>query len=162
MQKVQNRSMPIKNSDPMKCESGGGTDRAVSPVIGVILMVAITVILAAVIGVFVMGLGDEIGDTAPTATVDFDDSTNADEVIVLHENGDTLALDDEFSILVDGSAADDPWSDNEELSAGESTPATIDSAVLSGDGDYEIQLRHDPSGSIIGSGEVTIDDSNDP
>lgn len=32
--------------------------RAVSPVIGVILMVAITVILAAVIGTFVLNLGD--------------------------------------------------------------------------------------------------------
>ncbi|MFB6224001.1 MAG: type IV pilin, partial [Haloarcula sp.] len=32
-------------------------DDAVSPVIGVVLMVAITVILAAVIGSFVVGLG---------------------------------------------------------------------------------------------------------
>ncbi|ELK55548.1 flagellin-like protein, partial [Haloferax sp. BAB-2207] len=39
-------------------------DDAVSPVIGVILMVAITVILAAVIGTFVLGLGDQVGDTA--------------------------------------------------------------------------------------------------
>ena len=38
-----------------------GDDDAVSPVIGVILMVAITVILAAVIGTFVHGLGDQIG-----------------------------------------------------------------------------------------------------
>jgi flagellin-like protein len=38
----------------------GKTDRAVSPVIGVILMVAITVILAAVIWTFVLGLGDNI------------------------------------------------------------------------------------------------------
>lgn len=38
----------------------GKRDRAVSPVIGVILMVAITVILAAVIGTFVIGLGDNI------------------------------------------------------------------------------------------------------
>ena len=40
----------------------GETDdsRAVSPVIGVILMVAITVILAAVIGTFVLGLGDSV------------------------------------------------------------------------------------------------------
>ena len=36
------------------------SDRAVSPVIGVILMVAITVILAAVIGTFVLGLGDSV------------------------------------------------------------------------------------------------------
>jgi len=34
-------------------------DDAVSPVIGVILMVAITVILAAVIASFVLGLGDQ-------------------------------------------------------------------------------------------------------
>lgn len=39
-------------------------DRAVSPVIGVILMVAITVILAAVIGTFVLGLGDNVSQNA--------------------------------------------------------------------------------------------------
>ena len=49
-------------------------DRAVSPVIGVILMVAITVILAAVIGTFVLDLGQELGDdeTAPQLAVDAD------------------------------------------------------------------------------------------
>jgi flagellin-like protein len=36
---------------------------AVSPVIGVILMVAITVILAAVIAAFVFGMGSDIGTT---------------------------------------------------------------------------------------------------
>jgi flagellin-like protein len=39
-------------------------DSAVSPVIGVILMVAITVILAAVIGTFVLGLGDQVEQNA--------------------------------------------------------------------------------------------------
>jgi len=42
-------------------------ERAVSPVIGVILMVAITVILAAVIGTFVLGLGDQVRETSPNA-----------------------------------------------------------------------------------------------
>jgi len=55
-------------------------DRAVSPVIGVILMVAIhTVILAAVIGTFVLGLGDQLGDSAPQASFSTDNvsgSTN--------------------------------------------------------------------------------------
>ena len=37
-------------------------DRAVSPVIGVILMVAITVILAAVIGTMVLGMTDSVGN----------------------------------------------------------------------------------------------------
>jgi len=39
-------------------------DDAVSPVIGVILMVAITVILAAVIGTFVLGLGENVNQNA--------------------------------------------------------------------------------------------------
>jgi len=47
-------------------------EEAVSPVIGVILMVAITVILAAVIATFVLGLGDQVGDSAPQASFDFD------------------------------------------------------------------------------------------
>lgn len=38
-------------------------DKAVSPVIGVILMVAITVILAAVIGAFVFGMGSSVKKT---------------------------------------------------------------------------------------------------
>jgi flagellin-like protein len=50
-------------------------DSAVSPVIGVILMVAITVILAAVIGTFVLGLGDNVQEN-PTAGVSTDQDTN--------------------------------------------------------------------------------------
>jgi flagellin-like protein len=45
------------------------TNRAVSPVIGVILMVAITVILAAVIGAFVLEIGDQ-QETAPSTSFD--------------------------------------------------------------------------------------------
>lgn len=55
-------------------------DRAVSPVIGVILMVAITVILAAVIATFVLGLGESVSDTAPQASFDF---TPSDDAIVM-------------------------------------------------------------------------------
>jgi flagellin-like protein len=47
----------------MKRNFGRGED-AVSPVIGVILMVAITVVLAAVIGAFVFGMGP--GERAPS------------------------------------------------------------------------------------------------
>jgi flagellin-like protein len=47
-------------------------DNAVSPVIGVILMVAITVILAAVIATFVLGLGERVSDTSPNTSFSFD------------------------------------------------------------------------------------------
>jgi flagellin-like protein len=54
-------------------------DKAVSPVIGVILMVAITVILAAVIGTFVLDLGQNV-QSNPQAGVAFEqtDPTTGD------------------------------------------------------------------------------------
>jgi flagellin-like protein len=68
-------------------------DDAVSPVIGVILMVAITVILAAVIGTFVLGLGDQVQQTAPTAQFSFDYTEDAsnDELEITHDGGDGIA-----------------------------------------------------------------------
>lgn len=66
-------------------------DRAVSPVIGVILMVAITVILATVIGTFVLGFGDQVSDPAPQAGFTFDyDEAATDELTITHGSGDTL------------------------------------------------------------------------
>jgi len=70
-------------------------DDAVSPVIGVILMVAITVILAAVIASFVLGLGDQ-NNPAPTADFSFDYTNNggsADEVVITHSDGDAIEPD---------------------------------------------------------------------
>jgi len=64
-------------------------DRGVSPVIGVILMVAITVILAAVIGAFVLGLGDQASESAPQASFDFDFESDRN-VTVTHAGGDSL------------------------------------------------------------------------
>jgi flagellin-like protein len=66
-------------------------DDAVSPVIGVILMVAITVILAAVIGTFVLGLGDQVQQTSPTAQFTFDYSegtTDGNTLEITHDGGD--------------------------------------------------------------------------
>ena len=93
--------------------------RAVSPVIGVILMVAITVILAAVIGTFVLGLGDSIGDNAPSASYSWDQQpteTNPElyNVTVTHQSGQNI---DYQSISVggtytsDGSIGADDWGD---------------------------------------------------
>lgn len=87
-------------------------ERAVSPVIGVILMVAITVILAAVIGTFVLGLGDQVQQTTPRASFGFDQTTgspNADvdsvtEVTATHESGDTISESD-IKVTVEGNPA---------------------------------------------------------
>ena len=88
-------------------------DRAVSPVIGVILMVAITVILAAVIGTFVLGLGDQVQETAPNAQVSITeadlvkDGTNdgdGDGVTFSHNGGDRFTNDntEDLRVTVEG------------------------------------------------------------
>jgi flagellin-like protein len=73
-------------------------DNAVSPVIGVILMVAITVILAAVIGTFVLNLGGSISQTAPQASFGFDfndgGASENDTVYITHQTGDTIQASD--------------------------------------------------------------------
>jgi flagellin-like protein len=80
-------------------------NRAVSPVIGVILMVAITVILAAVIGAFVLEIGDQ-QETAPSTSFDSEQRTivieninpsnnnkrNETEVEFSHAGGETLDI----------------------------------------------------------------------
>ena len=120
-------------------------EQAVSPVIGVILMVAITVILAAVIGTFVLGLGDQVQNTTPQASFGFDPgtetvNTNTESaditfITVTHESGDSISESD-ISVTVDGADAfeltnkssnsdptklADSWDEsNEKVSAGNS------------------------------------------
>jgi len=65
-------------------------DEAVSPVIGVILMVAITVILAAVIGTFVLGLGEQVQSNAPQAQFSFEYDDAGDELDMTMESGQSI------------------------------------------------------------------------
>lgn len=70
-----------------------GDERAVSPVIGVVLMVAITVILAAVVGSFVLGIGGQVQPSSPSANFQFDyteTATGTYNVTVRHTGGDTI------------------------------------------------------------------------
>ncbi len=53
-------------------------------------MVAITVILAAVIGAFVLNLGQGVQQTAPQASFGFDYADDVNNVTVTHETGDSI------------------------------------------------------------------------
>jgi flagellin-like protein len=87
-------------------------DNAVSPVIGVILMVAITVILAAVIGAFVLNLGGS-QDTAPTATWDFTNTSDGVEISMQSGSGVDAA---EIYVSSDGGLAKTSLADGTSLS----------------------------------------------
>ena len=100
-------------------------DRGVSPVIGVILMVAITVILAAVIGAFVLELGSSVATEQPQASFDFE--FDGSDVTVTHQGGSEI---DNSSISVVLDESDYNWSDDDGIiTAGES----MDSSDISKD-----------------------------
>ncbi|WP_323190661.1 type IV pilin N-terminal domain-containing protein [Halostella sp. PRR32] len=105
----------------MKLKALFTDDDAVSPVIGVILMVAITVILAAVIGAFVLDLGGN-QESAPQASwsFDYDEGTNGGY-------GDGTGTNDDDTITIGHDGGDDI--DNSTLTfsvGGSSTGSTAD------------------------------------
>ena len=118
-------------------------ERAVSPVIGVILMVAITVILAAVIGTFVLGLGQKVGQTSPTASISIDQAVGNDaDVRISHESGAALKSSNIEFVLEDNGDGDSlsgnptPWAAQTnptgEITAGESITIQVDGGSSSG------------------------------
>ncbi|MFC5134271.1 MULTISPECIES: type IV pilin [Haloferacaceae] len=129
-------------------------DRAVSPVIGVILMVAITVILAAVIGTFVLGLGDSLGDSQPTAQlsvdVNEDSAANSATVSIEHTGGDSLESDT-VRVIVDDTG-NDTSSDgviDQRLSVGDSVETDSFGGDTTAIGEIRVRLIHTPSDSIL-------------
>ncbi|WP_256392155.1 type IV pilin [Natronoarchaeum rubrum] len=84
-------------------------DDAVSPVIGVILMVAITVILAAVIGAFVLDIGGS-QESAPQVQWEWDNTlethsgTDVAVVGLSHGGGDTVESPSQISVTQSGTS----------------------------------------------------------
>jgi flagellin-like protein len=108
-------------------------DRGVSPVIGVILMVAITVILAAVIAAFVLGLGDTNSST-PNVTWEYDyngSSSNA-TVEVTMTGGDSF---DPARVSVTGERLEgsSPSTGSNTLGEGDSVDNALSDTVTAGD-----------------------------
>ena len=138
-------------------------DRGVSPVIGVILMVAITVILAAVIGTFVLDLGSSVGQTAPQASITVEDSSanynpgdsaNEDFVDLAHDGGDQIGAENLKIIIRKESDNSQVWTwENGE--AGNATDSSL----------APMQVRKNgailSSTSTISTGDVLVVTSDD-
>lgn len=92
-------------------------ERGVSPVIGVILMVAITVILAAVIASFVLGFGDSVSENVQAgADVNEKDDGNATVTWISEGNAESL------NVTVSGNSSDVNFTNDQVLNnVGETT-----------------------------------------
>ena len=99
-------------------------DEAVSPVIGVILMVAITVILAAVIAAFVFGMSGNINKTKVVA-VTVQQPTN-DQVVITYNGGQDAGLLTTIHVTVKDGAGTITWAPTSMTSGwfNGTTPAT--------------------------------------
>lgn len=125
--------------------------RGVSPVIGVILMVAITVVMAAVIAGFVYGY---IGTTvkAPNVALSAIDnpevvgSTTDDAILLKHSSGETIPMADwEYAIASGKDAAVSSFTaGTDNLTAG--TTLELDAAAA---GWNHAVVRHIPSNSVL-------------
>ena len=113
--------------------------RAVSPVIGVVLMVAVVVILAAVIGAFVLGLGGD-QNQAPQASFSVDNGE------IIYEGGDAI---DGGDIEVNGAAGDSTGTGA--LSAGDSIGS------VNGDGTVRVVYTGNGGSTTIWQTQVSND-----
>lgn len=68
------------------------SDRGVSPVVAVVLLVGVTVVVAAAVGTALLGQAAALGDPAPRASLSI--TASGDRISVVHESGDALDVRD--------------------------------------------------------------------
>lgn len=80
-------------------------ERALSPVIGIVLMVGLTLVLAATVGTVVFAPGTE--QPAKTVRLSASADGNSDTITVTHEGGDSLDVERiDLRILINGQPLD--------------------------------------------------------
>ena len=134
------------------CESK--TDRGVTPVVGTIVVVAVTIILASIAGAYFIGLTDDIGETPSFAALelDFDEEPVAGnnygelrwDLTVTHTGGEDVAADDIVVHLDHGD---------------QRITGDINRSMRSGD-TLELVVVHNNQGGEIIPEEIDCDDVN--
>lgn len=133
-------------------------DDAVSPVIGVILMVAITVILAAVIGAFVLNIGGS-QEQVPQASwaADYSSDASGNNVLTVSQDGGSGVDASTLSVSVagteywDGSATSEGAAQTESSDFTYNTDQWYGNTISAGD---KLEITEDTG--TFGSGDVEI------
>lgn len=152
-------------------------EEAVSPVIGVILMVVITVIIAAILAVFAFGIGGP--QKSPEVNLKFTaviDPTAGSILRISHEGGDALILKDEKMTVTYASTGNDAITgavppatpvalDNaaggwntvalDTLAAGQIIEGPLDAGATVGT-ILEVKIVDTPTGQLISKSRVVV------
>ncbi|WP_439025815.1 type IV pilin [Haloarchaeobius sp. DT45] len=145
-------------------------DDALSPVIGVVLMVAVTVVLSAAIGAFVLDIGSQVTQKSPNVVVGYDfavDGAAPEYVNLTHTGGDdvksgnvevfvggTLAWNDgeQNGWTVDGT---DHWAAGGEITGGNQLALNGSTSLVSTGDTVQVIWRKGDSSSILSSKSVS-------
>jgi flagellin-like protein len=119
---------------------------AVSPVIGVILMVGVTVVLSAAIGAFVLDIGNAVTEQSPTAAIAIEPDVgtgSTDAVTFRHQGGDELSA----STLLVSIGGETAWEAGSPKATGKFTVTSSDwsGAITSGDA---LVIEEDGTGNV--------------
>jgi FlaG/FlaF family flagellin (archaellin) len=149
-------------------------DAAVSPVVGIALLVGVTVILAALVGAFTLGVAGSSTEETPAASVETEwgqttiTGTTYDTVDITILGGDTVAGDnvivrldgdvvwnDDAGAGADGLATYDgkTWADAE-IDAGDTLGLREDSRTMTDGNELEIVWNNGQKSQVLGIGTV--------
>lgn len=108
-------------------------DRAVSEVLGVVFMVGITVIIAAVVGVFALGLSQQATQSGPPVAIGLESvDATADQVVLEHDGGERLRFSEiTIKVRANGSTVTFPASAGSSTTWEPGDTITIDTAAPS-------------------------------
>lgn len=116
---------------------------AVSPVIATILMVAVTVVIAAVVYTYVGGMGSS-KESTPTVSLSAE-GRNGNTITLKHDGGDELQWSD-LKILIDGSEISSNDYGTGTFSVGEEQDIKDDASSGTS---YTVKVIYKPSNAIL-------------
>lgn len=149
--------------------------KGVSPVIATILMVVVTVTVAAVLGIYVYGQSEKLG-AKPSASLVAKDKPNVDdELVIKHSGGDALDWADLRISCTEGADSATIYKDPSVSSPAilSSSPVTgdtpnqfvaaesvvvveeSDGTPISEDKTYHVAVMHEPTGTVLLDSNVT-------
>jgi flagellin-like protein len=122
-------------------------DEAVSAVIGVILMVAITVAIAATVYVYVSGLAGSPGSDTENASVAAEGTENKIKLVLASggdDYNDGYNIINDVSVFIDGSKVDTytttTWETGGQLLIGQTTAGTWNEGETCAEEEYEVTV----------------------
>lgn len=135
------------------------TNRAVSPVVGVVLMIVLAVSLTVVVGGFTSDLVDQARvDSPPHATLNMYNDGDGGGIRVAHDGGDDLDFGEVTVVVRRSNGREiDPSNLSVAGSGDELTPGgtfVVNSSEFTDGAEYQVLLVDDESGNVVDDGVV--------